>query len=55
MDEYKSGLVLFGLSDDKGAYVYKTPNTQSMFFWGLQLEKGNLTTYLDNENEQLQE
>ena len=54
VDEYKSGLVLFGLSDDKGAYVYKTPNTQSMFFWGLQLEKGNLTTYLDNKNGQLQ-
>ena len=54
VDEYKSGLVLFGLSDDKGAYVYKTPNTQSMCFWGLQLEKGNLTTYLDNENGQLQ-
>ena len=50
----KKGLVVLGLSNNIGDYVYTSSTKQSLFFWGVQLEKGQLTPYVRNYNEQLQ-
>ena len=50
----KNGLVVLGLSNNIGDYVYASTMKQSLFFWGVQLEKGQLTPYVRNHNRQLQ-
>jgi hypothetical protein len=54
VDIHKRGLALLGFSNDTGAYVYKSDRKQSVIFWGLQLEEGELTAYSKNKNEQIQ-
>jgi hypothetical protein len=50
----KNGLALIGLPNDKGDYVYTSTSNKSLCFWGAQLEKGELSSYIKNNNEQLQ-
>jgi len=54
VDLKKDGLALIGLPNDKGDYVYRSKSDKSLHFWGVQLEKGALTPYVKNNNEQLQ-
>lgn len=50
----KDGLALIGLPNDKGDYVYSSRSEKSLYFWGVQLEKGELSSYIKNNNEMLQ-
>lgn len=50
----KKSLALIGLPNDKGDYVYLSKSDKSLYFWGVQVEKGMLTSYVKNNNEQLQ-
>ena len=50
----KKSLALIGLPNDKGDYVYLSKSDKSLYFWGVQVEKGMLTPYVKNNNEQLQ-
>jgi hypothetical protein len=50
----KQGLALIGFSNKNGSYVYEAINPQSIYLWGAQIEKGELTSYSKNNNELLQ-
>ncbi len=50
----KDGLALIGLPNDKGDYVHISKSEKSLYFWGVQLEKGELSSYIKNNNEMLQ-
>lgn len=50
----KDGLALIGLPNDKGDYVHSSKSEKSLYFWGVQLEKGGLSPYIKNNNEMLQ-
>lgn len=50
----KDSLALIGIPNEKGSYVYTSKTDKNMYFWGIQLEKGGLTKYVKNNNEQLQ-
>lgn len=50
----KNGLALIGLPSDNGDYIYTSKSDKSLCFWGAQLEKGELSSYTKNSNEQVQ-
>lgn len=50
----KDGLALIGLPNDKGDYVHSSKSEKSLYLWGVQLENGELSSYIKNNNEMLQ-
>ena len=52
----QDGLILLGLSNSKADYVFANTDevSKSLYAWGIQLEKGNLTQYEENEKDQIQ-
>ncbi|WP_296634953.1 hypothetical protein [Polaribacter sp.] len=50
----KDALALIGIPNEKGSYVYTSKTDKNLYFWGIQLEKGRISEYVKNKNEQLQ-
>lgn len=50
----EDALALIGIPNEKGSYVYTSKTDKNLYFWGIQLEKGGISEYVKNNNEQLQ-